>query len=334
MAKINKYEYEILKGLDDEWNWIARDNIGVLGLFMKKPKKYKLFLKLWSDNISPPRYIDDAKFQFIQWEDEKPYNIQELIDEYEGYVYTAEHFSNVMRKLAKALGDSWNESEETEVKKDIEWLKREVNDNGISAMNLDDKELVIELDMVNGLLNQLDEPEVLSQEWIDKNSALGQFATSKVINFDKFVKADKLQNLLVPKQPFGNSEELPKIPQWVADNIESKKRVGTRLNVAMSEFPEFKLQKELDIDEHECNEIYARAWIDGYTVEEEQKYQVIIRDGEYMRLYLCKHDGNVTIGTNDNYIEKCPEVTYLTEQEIKDYDERFWAFAKPVEELE
>jgi hypothetical protein len=70
--------------------------------------------------------------------------------------------------------------------------------------------------------------------------------------------------------------------------------------------------------------------LNSYEVEKEKKYQVIIRDGEYVRLYLCKNNGNVMIGTNDNYIEKCPEVTYLTEQEIKAIDERYWAFAEEV----
>jgi len=83
MAKINKEEYEILKDLDDEWNWIARDKTGVLSCYMKKPKKYKIFLKLWTDSISPLRYIDNSKFQFIQWEDEEPYSIAELIEELE-----------------------------------------------------------------------------------------------------------------------------------------------------------------------------------------------------------------------------------------------------------
>lgn len=73
--------------------------------------------------------------------------------------------------------------------------------------------------------------------------------------------------------------EEPVIPKWVADDIESKKKVGTRLNVAMSEFPESKLEQELGIDEHECNELYARAWLD-YKVEEGPLYYALLKGHE------------------------------------------------------
>src|SRR5699024_5663084 len=101
------------------------------------------------------------------------------------YAYTAEHFSNAMRKLAKALGDSWNESEETEVKKDLEWLKEEVlelQNNGNAEVNQTEAEREIGrlqkwawdncADRVYELIDQLDEPEVLSPKWIEDNEFL------------------------------------------------------------------------------------------------------------------------------------------------------------------
>ena len=135
------------------------------------------------------------------------------------------------------------------------------------------------------------------------------------------------------------TNEKPVIPQFVADWIDAHDLHG---NNPLREYRDL----ENDFNEGWTDEKDAAvyhwvnenpyAFIDalryGYEVEKEQKYQVIIRDGEYIRLYLCKHGDNVMIGTNDNYIEKCPEVTYLTEQEIKDYDERYWAFAEEVTE--
>ena len=127
----------------------------------------------------------------------------------------------------------------------------------------------------------------------------------------------------------------PVIPKFVADWIEKQMKFGyedvfismTRLRERAPEKVKFWFRNNSDT--------YARAWLDGYEVEKEKlrkrvKYQVIIRDGEYIRLYLCKHGDNVIIGTNDDYIEKYPEVTHLTEKEIKDYDERYWVFAKEV----
>lgn len=220
-------------------------------------------------------------------------------------------------------------------------------------------------------LGHLDEPEVLSQKWIDENKVqridnLRKMTTSDVVT------VEKLKNLIVPKQEItfeqaydklreesilseksfdyywncindnveidepGNilvpKQDKPVIPQFVAEWIEKQMKFGyedvfismTRLRERAPEKVKFWFRNNSDT--------YARAWLDDYEVEKEKKYQVIIRDGEYIRLYLCKHGYNVIIGTNDNYIEKCPEVTYLTEQEIKDYDERYWAFAQEVTE--
>lgn len=219
------------------------------------------------------------------------------------------------------------------MKKDTEWLKKEFDEvvefrkqsNPSSSWGMGSNAVLkyIKEDFKN-LINQLDEPEVLSQKWIEDNRLM-KLGPEGVVYY---VAVDDLQNLLVPKQ------ELPIIPQWMADNIESKKRVGTRLNVAMSEFPEHRLEKELGIDEHECNELYARAWLDGYDVEEEPLYRVSAADMRSGFWFLCKdNDGDIMIGTNKDYYEADWGSLKLTEQEIKDYDERYWAFAVKVEEL-
>lgn len=83
MAKINKEEYKFLKNLDDKWEWIARDTSrnrhrSKLSKYKEKPKKtpYQWLAFNYED-------MDDSKFKFIKWSDEEPYNIQELVKEYE-----------------------------------------------------------------------------------------------------------------------------------------------------------------------------------------------------------------------------------------------------------
>ena len=78
------------------------------------------------------------------------------------------------------------------MKKDIEWLKKEVWKQDI-VMNKG----YIYTDDLMSIINEVDEPEVLSQEWIDEHEIYIHDSNRSVI---KAVPVDRLQNLLVPKQ--------------------------------------------------------------------------------------------------------------------------------------
>ena len=203
--------------------------------------------------------------------------------------------------------------------KDKEWLKEEV-DRYLSYEGVNEARNA--LVFAKGVINQLEEPEKLSEEWINEHS--------KCYTMENSVEISDLKNLLLP-QP-----KKPVIPQFVADWYESEGKRSSWWNwfykwgrgEHRTDLETKTIRWMQDFNE----ELFVDMFRFGYEVEEEQKYQVIIRDGEYIRLYLCKHGDNVIIGTNDNYIEKCPEVTYLTEQEIKDYDERYWEFAQEATE--
>ena len=66
----------------------------------------------------------------------------------------------------------------------------------------------------------------------------------------------------------------PVVPQFVADWIEECKNDDFHLFGAMEEMSLH--QKKLDywFREDDNMELFARAWLDGYTVEEEHKYNV------------------------------------------------------------
>ena len=171
VTKINKEEYEILKNLDEKWKWIAKDDNygGFIFCFREKPHK-DIRKGGWSPDTTQYKCLweYDVLFQFIQWEDEEPHNIAELIEEYE--------------------------SEETEVKKDLNWFKEQLDDIETNSPRLWTPDSIWMLDKVYELLNQLDEPEVLSQEWIEDNEY-------RVIEYpESVVPSKKLQTLLVPKQ--------------------------------------------------------------------------------------------------------------------------------------
>lgn len=153
MAKINQEEYELLKKLDDNWKWIARDGNGRLYKFLEKPKKVNGFQ--WNDREQTWLRMSGDSFQFIQWEDEEPYNIQELIEGYE----ENQAYEIINRQFESLYG----ESEETEVK-NIEWAIKEIESLETEESQNYPHDEMIEKEIVLGILNQLDEPEVLSQE--------------------------------------------------------------------------------------------------------------------------------------------------------------------------
>ena len=85
----------------------------------------------------------------------------------------------------------------------------------------------------------------------------------------------------------------------------------------------------LEIDGYEV--ILSDAIDYGYEVEKEPLYEVIIGD-----LYLIKkfNDRNDFCFDTSHSLCTWEKSAYqLTEEEIKAIDERFWAFAVPVEEV-
>lgn len=180
MPKINQEEYEILKEkYDMGGKWIARDADGLLYYYKERPKKLEHPSdNVWDSNSFPMDIIGDGKklFHFVKWSDSSPYNIAELIREYE------------VKELRLApsgavIVDPFDESEGTEVK-DIEEFKSWFEDD----------ELYVG-EYVKRKIDQLDEPEVLSQEWIDEYKAY-----AREYNIGHYIQVEHLQNLLVPKQ--------------------------------------------------------------------------------------------------------------------------------------
>lgn len=120
------------------------------------------------------------------------------------------------------------------------------------------------------------------------------------------------------------------IPQFVADWIETMKQQDFTLgqvaehlysgDIKWSLLREYERWARLNFTK------FTRAWLDGYSVEKEKLYYV--RENNYL---LCKHKGEVIdyVEAIDRRITNSVKLK-LTEQEIKDYDERYWAFAEEI----
>lgn len=86
-----------------------------------------------------------------------------------------------------------------------------------------------------------------------------------------------------------------KVPQFVADWITHSKNIGRSLFGAMSIFEEnFEIKKWMQWAENQ--ETFARAWLDGYEIEEEKRYRISMpKARNYMNhaQILCEKDGKI-----------------------------------------
>ncbi|WP_368856675.1 DUF1642 domain-containing protein [Enterococcus casseliflavus] len=81
------------------------------------------------------------------------------------------------------------------------------------------------------------------------------------------------------------------------------------------------------VADNENDELTAKAWMFGYEVKKEPLYQIEL-PGTSWGAYLTKADnGDLVIFQNTT------SGSTFTESEIKSIDERYWAFAVPVEEV-
>lgn len=71
-------EKVILRNLPKEYKWIVRDKYNDIYLHNDRPKKYE---DGWGSCYTVEELdLFDHLFQFITWEDDEPYNIEELLN--------------------------------------------------------------------------------------------------------------------------------------------------------------------------------------------------------------------------------------------------------------
>jgi hypothetical protein len=132
----------------------------------------------------------------------------------------------------------------------------------------------------------------------------------------------------------------PVIPKFVAEWIEECKRSGLHLQKALYSLDDDEKVGNWAYDENDdlINEkvdIFARAWINGYTIEQEKLYTVEIPNpnsaGGKLVLFKQQSTGRLILDMLNPNINK-PKYLQLTEAEIKQDFEWAFQFAKPVEE--
>ena len=151
----------------------------------------------------------------------------------------------------------------------------------------------------------------------------------------KCIATGTYTGLSISQKKIEQLDEQPKVtvPKFVADWIKQCKEKATLADcldgyyeisngegVCSEDFQNWVVDNEND-------ELTAKAWIFGYEVEKEQLYQIQF-PGTSWGAYLTKADnGDLVIFQNTD------SGSNFTESEIKSIDERYWAFAVPVEEV-
>ncbi|WP_270329668.1 DUF1642 domain-containing protein [Lactococcus lactis] len=135
-------------------------------------------------------------------------------------------------------------------------------------------------------------------------------------------------------EPKLQQQALPVVPECVAEFIEDCKKEGdclfgvfadaTRVEHDMPDLVYFWLG-----DEGNNDELFARAWLDGYTVEKLQLFKLIFPNSTA----VLQKDGELNSFADTAY-KRYLIKNAMTEQEIKSIDERYWQFAVPVEDEE
>ena len=188
------------------------------------------------------------------------------------------------------------------MKKDIGWLRNEISNIEHKIEDERHKDdinfhMTIRLNgglsaiqEIKNLINQLDKPEVLSQEWIDKNVV-------HVRGLGDIIEAEAVENLLVPER------ELPVIPKFVADWIEENHERNTmielsHLNDSLSS-QNMKKEHKLYFWIKENFVTFAEACIayPNVEVEKEQKYYALVKGHEIMGKSAIKFWNYTLIGS-------------------------------------
>ena len=77
IPQLTEDEKAILKNVPKKYKWIARDKSDWIFLYREKPIKLKISWSGCMYTTLPFQHL----FQFIKWEDDEPYSIEELLEE-------------------------------------------------------------------------------------------------------------------------------------------------------------------------------------------------------------------------------------------------------------
>lgn len=161
--------------------------------------------------------------------------------------------------------------------------------------------------------------ELIDEKINDWDDCLNRHYTGEIQNSDVLIRA-ALSDMEQLKSSLPKPVE---VPEFVAEWIEHVKSLHWRIEDVFS--PEASSHSVAPLVEEwltkENAELIARAWLDGYTVVKEPLYYIELPGWGFM-----------TDNPDNPFVDYKEDAAQSTEKEIKAIDERYWAFAVPVEE--
>ncbi|MEX1500726.1 DUF1642 domain-containing protein [Enterococcus sp. C60(2024)] len=168
---------------------------------------------------------------------------------------------------------------------------------------------------------------------MNKQEAIKKLESIKVIGNDAIAACyNESINAGITLMKKIDEPQKPVVPKFVAEWIEYAKKKGDSLAISFKPWNLYGVEySKTDRWIEDNQETFARAWIDGYEVEKEPLYSVIIA-GEYLvKEISCSNEVKLV---STAYLPQYLAHHYqLTEKQIKAIDERYWPFAVPVEEV-
>lgn len=112
---------------------------------------------------------------------------------------------------------------------------------------------------------------------MNKQELIGNY--KRISNFCETVSVNKviqeLEQLTEPKKV--------QVPQFVADWIDNMKCQGETLYYGLDHTPPEEVDLWFCEDEVNRQNTFARAWLDGYEIEKEKPYEVILCNGQSLK---------------------------------------------------
>lgn len=215
------------------------------------------------------------------------------------------------------------------MKKDKKWLKNEIEDMCPLTVNGEeylDSDRVFELiDQLDDQSRQIDKLANFIMSEVEGEPSQSQSAVDTAI---RIIKSYEPQKVVVPKW----------FDEWYRDyngsfTYTNSKMEKLRILYVALETHKFSSEQEKYLIDNQDD--FIRAILDGYEVEEEKLYWVKLPINEHFTYMMKNKAEDIQYFGEIGFCSeefKDRQSTHFTEEEIKDYDERYWAFAVEVEE--